>query len=177
SKGLSARVTQGDMRDFTMPRRYARAICAFNAFAHCESVDDQLAALRCIRDHLEPDGALVLHMSYPSTSLWTDPSGKPVLELKSEHPISGNTLELWDTRFKNVVEQSQRSEIEVREIDAAGAIVDSQRFETTQRWVYRYELELLFRLSGYARWNVLGGFEGEPLQRDEQQMVAWAWKA
>ena len=32
-----------------------------------------------------------------------------------------------------MVEQSQRSEIEVREIDAAGAIVDSQRFETTQR--------------------------------------------
>ena len=176
SRGLHARVTQGDMRDFTMPRRYARAICAFNAFAHCETIEDQLRALRCIREHLAEGGALVLHMSYPSASLWTDPSGTPVLELESKHPLSGNTVQLWDTRFKNVVGQCQRSEVEVREVDAAGGVVDSHRFEAIQRWVYRYELELLLALSGYARWEIFGGFEREPLERDDQQMVAWAWK-
>jgi hypothetical protein len=55
--------------------------------------------------------------------------------------------------------------------------VGSRRFATSQRWVYRHELELLFRCAGYARWEVFGGFAGEPLTRDDQQMVAWAWKA
>jgi len=174
--GLAVHVVQGDMRRFTMPRRYARAICAFNAFAHCETMEDQLQALRCIHAQLEDGGALVLHMSYPSVSLWTDPSGEPVLELESKHPLNGNTLQLWDTRFKYVVDQFQRSQVEVREIDPQGVVVQSQCFETTQRWVYPYELELLLRLSGYSRTEIFGGFEREPLERDDQQMVAWAWK-
>ena len=62
------------------------------------------------------------------------------------------------------------------EVDAKGRIVDSQRFETNQRWVYRYELDLLLRLSGYTRWEILGGFAGEPLLRDDQQMISWGWK-
>ena len=176
AQGLRASVRTGDMRGFAMPRRYARAICAFNGFAHCETIEDQLNALRCIREHLVPGGALVLHMSYPSASLWIDPSGAPVLELESKHPVTGNTLQLWDTRDKNVVGQFQRSEVEVREVDAKGRIVDSQRFETNQRWVYRHELELLLRLSGYTRWEILGGFAGEPLLRDDQQMISWGWK-
>ncbi len=176
ARGLEARVYQADMRDFTMPRRYDRAICAFNAFAHCETTDEQIQALLCIREHLEPGGALVLHMSYPSLSLWTDPSGEPVLELRSTHPINGNTLELWDTRYKNIVGQCQRSQMEVRELDAAGNLVDSQRFETTQRWIYRHELELLLRHAGFTRWDIRGGFENEPLERDDQQMLVWAWR-
>ena len=176
ARGLDARVIEGDMRDFTMPRRYARAICAFNAFAHCETIDDQLRALLCIREHLEQGGALVLHMSYPSLSLWTDPNGEPVLELQSTHPINGNTLQLWDTRYKNTVGQCQRSQMEVRELDATGRTVDSQRFETTQRWVYRHELELLLRQAGFTRCDIRGGFENAPLERDDQQMIAWAWR-
>lgn len=176
ARSLEARVYQGNMRDFTMPRRYARAICAFNAFAHCETTDEQIQALRCIREHLEPAGALVLHMSYPGLTLWTDPSGEPVLELQSTHPINGNTLQLWDTRFKNVVGQCQRSQMEVRELDATGRCVDSQRFETRQRWIYRHELELLLRHAGFTRWDVRGGFQNEPLEGDDQQMIVWAWR-
>ena len=176
ARGLAARVFQGDMRDFTMPRRYERAICAFNAFAHCETIDEQIRALRCIREHLEPGGALVLHMSYPSLSMWTEPSGEPVLERESPHPLNAHTLQMWDTRFKNAIGQCQRSQMEVREVDATGRCVDSQRFETTQRWVYRHELELLLKLAGYPRIDIRGGFENEPLERDDQQMIAWAWR-
>lgn len=176
ARGLEARVSQGDMRDFTMPRRYVRAICGFNAFAHCQTTDDQIRALLCIREHLEPGGVLVLHMSYPSLAYWNDPNGEPVLELQSTHPVNGNTLQLWDTRFKNVVGQYQRSQMEVRELDAGGRCVDSQRLETTQRWVYRHELELLLRHAGFTRWDIRGGFLDEPLEHDDQQMIVWAWR-
>jgi len=175
-RGFHPRLLAADMRDFTMPRRYARVICAFNAFAHCESTQDQLATLRCCREHMEPGGALVLHISYPGVALWLDAGEAPVLEHETANPANGNRLQLYDRRSMDRVNQSQRSEIEVRELDEAGATVASHRFEARQRWVYRYELELLLRLAGFARWEIAGDFAGAPLTRDDQQMIAWAWR-
>ena len=176
AKGLDPRLLAGDMRDFTMPRLYRRVISAFNAFAHCETTDDQLATLRCCREHLEPGGALVLHISYPGAALWLGRDGEPVLEHEAVHPATGNKLQLWDRRFMDAVNQSQRSEIEVRELDAGGHVAASLRFEARQRWVYLYELELLLSLAGFARWEIQGDFAGGKLERDDQQIIAWAWR-
>ena len=175
--GQRPRLVRADMRDFTMPRRYARVICAFNAFAHCEDTAGQLHALRCMREHLEPDGALVLHMSYPPPSLWTAPPGTAELELALPADGSRPALELWDHRTTDVVEQRQWSVIEVRELDGAGQPVAVHRSATTQRWVFRYELELLLRHAGFERWQIQGGFDGEPFEREDQQMIAWAWRS
>jgi SAM-dependent methyltransferase len=176
ARGFHPRLLVSDMADFTMPRRYARAFLPFNTFAHADTTAAQLATLRCCHAHLDPGGALVLHMSYPGPRYWNEPDGIPVLELETAAGDDGRRLQMWDTRRKDVVAQRQHSEVEIREIDAGGALIASHRFHTTQRWVYRYELELLFRLAGFARWEVFGGFAGEPLERTDQQMVAWAWK-
>ena len=175
-RGFHPRLLAADMRDFTMPRLYARVICAFNAFAHCETIEDQLATLRGCREHLAPGGALVLHISYPGVALWLGEGGEPVLEHETTSPATGHRLRIYDRRFLDRVNQSQRSEIEVRELDAAGKVVASHRSEARQRWVYRYELELLLSLAGFARWEFQGDFEGGPLERDDQQMIAWGWR-
>src|SRR6185503_13374195 len=65
AKGLVPRVVQGDMRDFTMPRRYSLITIPFRAFLHLQTTDDQLRALRCVRDHLEPGGALLFNVFHP----------------------------------------------------------------------------------------------------------------
>jgi SAM-dependent methyltransferase len=175
-QGFHPRLLAADMRDFTMPRLYARVICAFNAFAHCETIEDQLATLRGCREHLAPGGALVLHISYPGVALWLGAGAEPVLEHETTSVATGHRLQLYDRRFLDRVNQSQRSEIEVRELDAAGNVVASHRSEARQRWVYRYELELLLSLAGFARCEFQGDFEGGPLTRDDQQMIAWAWR-
>jgi SAM-dependent methyltransferase len=165
-----------DMREFSFPRRYARVICAFNGFAHCETTEDQVRALGCFHRHLEPGGAVVIHMSYPGPKYWAEPDGVPVFETETKMPATGNTLQLWDTRFKDPVAQSQRSEGEIREIGRDGRVVATHLFLTSQRWVYRFEFELLFRAAGFSRWKVFGGFEGKPLTDPEDQMIAWAWR-
>lgn len=176
-KGFHPLLKAADMADFSMPRRYARIICAFNAFAHADTVEAQLATLRASLAHLEHGGGLVIHMSYPGPGYWAEPDGKPVLELETVPALDGHRFQMWDTRTKDVVRQCQSSEIEIRELDAAGAPVASHRLHTTQRWVYRFELELLFRLAGFARSEIFGGFDREPLERPDQQIIAWAWKA
>ena len=169
------KVVAADMRDFTMPRKYRRVFLAFNGFAHCEEIDDQVRCLRCCREHLEPGGALVLHMSYPSQSYWLGPEGERVLEMEVPRAEGGMTR-MWDTRTKHRITQRQESLTEIEETDAAGAVLRTDGFRVSQRWVYRFELELLFRTAGFTRWDVRGGFAREPLERDDQQMLAFAWR-
>jgi SAM-dependent methyltransferase len=173
--GLAVRAETADMRGFEMGRRYARIICGFNGFAHCETTGDQLACLRSSLEHLEPGGALVVHMSYPGPAYWLEPEGKAVLEHEVALP-GGGKLQLWDNRTKNVVGQRQDSEVEIWEVDAAERPKAVHKFSTAQRWVYRYELELLFAAAGFARWEFLGGFDGRPLRAPDDQMIAWAFK-
>ena len=176
SAGWANRGVVADMREFSLPRRYSLVICAFNGFAHCETTADQISALRSFHQHLEPGGALVLHMSYPGPKYWLEPDGEPVLEIEAKNPANGRMVQMWDTRVKDPVAQLQRSEIEIREVDEAGRTAASFRSATSQRWVYRFELELLFRVAGFARWTISGGFEGNPLSDPQDQMIAWAWR-
>lgn len=172
---MSVRAEVADMRNFSMGRYYALAFCAFNGFAHLETTEDQLRALGRLHDHLLPGGTLILHMSYPGPSFWLEPEGQPVLEQEIRRP-GGGMLQLWDNRTKDPVAQRQTSEVEVRESDAEGRLLSVQHFSTSQRWVYRYELELLFRAAGFARWEVYGGFDRRPLKMPDDQMVAFAYR-
>lgn len=174
-RGLKVEVTEADMRDFTMPRRYARVFLPFNGFAHCDTTDDQLRCLKCCREHVEPGGSLVLAMSFPACAYWANP-GTRVLELEVAHPETGFPVRMYDTRAMDHVAQRQHSLTEIEELDGTGQVLRVHRFEMTQRWVYRFELELLLRQAGFARCEILGGFDRRPLERDTDTLLAFAWR-
>jgi SAM-dependent methyltransferase len=174
--GLKPRLMQASMSDFTMPRRYRTIFCGFNSFAHNLTTDDQIATLRCCREHLEPGGVFILHLSLPPPSMWLQPDAEPVLELEAAHPETGLPIRMYDTRRKNWVDQSQHSTMEIQELDAAGAVARSHRFETRQRWIYPHELALLLTLAGFSRWSVYGGLDRRPLGPDAHDTVTFAWR-
>jgi SAM-dependent methyltransferase len=173
--GLAVRAVPADMRDFDLGRRYRRVFCGFNGFAHCETIADQTACLRASLRHLEPGGALVIHMSYPGPAYWLEPEGKAVLEHEVVLP-GGGKLQLWDHRKKDIVGQRQDSVVEIWELDPSERPKSVRKFSTAQRWVYRFELELLFAAAGFDRWEFFGGFDGRPLAAPDDQMIAWAFK-
>jgi len=39
------------------------------------------------------------------------------------------------------------------------------------------EMELLLRAAGFARWQILGDFDGRPLERETDTMIVQAWIA
>ena len=174
--GLKPRVYQADMRDFTTPRRYALVIIPFNAFVHNLTTEDQLKTLRVCREHLELGGALTISLFHPSFDLITSPEGVPALEMETTHPETGRTLRLYDTRSMDRVNQVQYSKNEIQELDAAGNVTAVHRSETTMRWTYKAEMELLLHLAGFARWQIAGGFDGRPLVSDGDQMIVTTWR-
>ena len=45
------------------------------------------------------------------------------------------------------------------------------------RWIYKPEMELLLRVTGFARWQFLGDFDGRPLANETDSMIVQAWTA
>jgi len=175
-RGFQPRVWVGDMRGFTAPRRYALVTIPFRAFMHLLTTDEQLRCLGSIRETLRPGGTLVMNLFYPSFAIITERDSRRVREREFRHPETGAPVVLWDTPRYDRVSQTLRSEREVEFDDEGGAMRDVRRYSFTLRWTFRFEMELLLRAAGFSRWQVWGGFDRRPLERDTDEMVWAAWR-
>lgn len=174
--GFNPQLHQADMAGFRLPRRYALIMIPFNAFIHNLTADDQLATLQACRDHLEPGGLLTFDIYFPGP--WTAaPNGTRELEMETPHPATGLPVRIWDTRTFDRVQQLQHSFNEIELLDATGAVIATHPSKTTLRWIYKNEMELLLRIAGFARWQILGSFDGRPLVHDTDAMIVQAWTA
>jgi len=173
---LSPHVSVGDMRDFTMPRRYGLITIPFRAFQHLLTTGDQVAALRCMREHLESGGALVFNVFYPIFEKMVQPDGEQILEREFTNPATGLPVAMYVTRQTDRANQILRIEREIVESDARGYAGATHRDRFSMRWTWKPEMELLLGAAGFMRWSVTGGFDGRPLQKDPTEMVWTAWK-
>lgn len=165
-----------DMRSFSLPRRYRWIFIPFNGFLHNLTTEDQLSTLRTCRSHLVTGGTLVMEIFFPGLEVIAGPEGTPVLEHEVQDKDSGRYIRIFDTRRLYRVEQVQRSEIEIQELDAERRLVTSHRSKTEIRWIYRWEAELLFRTAGFSRWEIQGGFDGRPLTRETETMICYGFR-
>jgi SAM-dependent methyltransferase len=176
ARGLAPRVVQADMRDFTMPRRYALIVIPFRAFLHNLSHADELRTLRCCREHLERGGRLVLDLFHVTFSRLVEPEDSWRFEKRFADPATGAPLELWSRQRRDLVRQTMHADMELRRLDDAGRVLGTHPHSVDLRWIYRDEMELLLRTAGFARCQVAGGFDGRPLVHDTDLMIWTAWK-
>ena len=151
AKGLRTTVVQGDMREFSLPTRYALIAIGFNSFLHNLTQEDQLATLRCCRRSLVPGGRLALAAFLPSVEkllVWA--SGE---QLEKDLPHAGGRVRVYgradDDRVDQVRSMTRRIEI----LDAAGTVVRRETLRFRLRYVYKPEMELLLRAAGFTRWE------------------------
>jgi len=173
--GLEPRLVRGDMRDFTMPRRYGLVTLPFRTFMHMVTTDDQLRALRCMREHLEPGGSLAFNLFYPSFDSLLAHEGQRRLSIEVAHPENGGPVAVYDISRYDRVNQQVRVEREIVE-GPEGAPTRMTRAGFLLRWTYRFEMELLLRAAGFLRWTFHGGFDRRPLEKDTDEMLVLAWK-
>jgi len=173
ARGLTARVYRGDMRDFTMPGRYRLITIPFRAFLHLLSTEEQLQALRCIRDHLEPSGTLAFNVFYPSAEVIKADESVRKLAIDVPHPVTGHRVVVYDMNHYDVPAQAITVEREIVEHDDRGP-ARATNVGFALRWVYRFELELLLATAGFDDVRIFGGFDRRPLERDTDEMVVLA---
>ncbi len=174
--GLDPRVYLSDMRGFSIDRRYALIFIAFNGFVHASTTEAQLNTLRACKDHLLPGGMLVFNTFFPGLEIIAGKEGTPVLEHEVLDAATGRLVRIYDTRTLNRIDQIQYSHIEIQELDGDGRVVASHHSDTSMRWTFIPEMELLIRTAGFARWQICGGFDRQPLRSESDLMVVFAWK-
>jgi SAM-dependent methyltransferase len=173
--GLSPRLHQADMSQFSLPRRYALIMIPFNAFIHNMTQEAQISCLARCREHLLPGGLLAFDTFFPSLEIVGAPQDTRVLEGEFPHPQTGLPMRMYDTRHFDRVEQTQHSLNELEILAADGSVEKVLRSQVSSRYIYKQEMALLLRVAGFARWEIDGDFDSRPLTRENDAMVVMAW--
>jgi SAM-dependent methyltransferase len=71
--GLPLEVVQADMTGFRLGRRFDLVITMLDSTAHLMTLDDFVAYLACVREHLADGGLAIIEMSHPADRLGDTP--------------------------------------------------------------------------------------------------------
>lgn len=164
----------GDMRDFDLGREFTLAIIPYRAFLHLLTVEDQLRALACIREHLGDAGRLALNVFDPRLETIVAHRGPlgSALKLDSEfiHPETGRRVLVWDTRGYQAEDQVLRQYFVFEELDADGKVVEKRFNPLVLRYVFRYEMQHLLERSGFVIETLYGDFARGPFRSGGEQV-------
>lgn len=186
ARGLRARLFAADMRDFSLPHRYAMVGIGFSSFLHNLTQADQLHTLRCCRAHLENGGALHLVHFHPSVRKIVELGEGETPGLVGTWPGSDDVMRTFELANDDRIEQVRRVRRRFERVAPDGRVTEQRTFEFSLRWVWKPEMELLLATAGFSRWDLralAGGYggpaalrpEGDPVQ--EGDILWWtAWK-
>jgi SAM-dependent methyltransferase len=161
---LDPNVRRADVTAFEADREYALVVVPFRAFLHLTSLDEQRAALERIRESLAPGGRLAFNVFAPDFDVICDYSE----EQEATFERDGEEYRMVsETTFVDEVECVTREHR--RLFDGDDELVAEQSFEL--HLAFKRELELLLEVTGFADWQVFGGFDRDELASTDQEMV------
>jgi SAM-dependent methyltransferase len=154
---------QGDMRRFDLGRRFPLVTMPFRPFLHLLTVDDQLACLTAVHDHLEENGRLILDVFNPSFETWANDTFPR--DLPDEPPFT-----LSDGRFVvrhvRMVGRNPFTQVMDAELVYDVATVDGHQRQFVHRFgirsVFRYEAEHLLARSGFLVEQLYADYDRAP---------------
>jgi len=168
---------QADMRDFNLTQKdFALALVPLNTFMHLHTIDDQLAALKSIHRHLEPDGLLVIDLFHPDPTMLAEADGRLYFEDETVDKTSGQTVQWYWRHDIELDEQMRHLTYVLDEIDEEG-IVRRTQIPFSLRFFYRFEMELLLRASGFSMETIFGSYELDPFHSHSPKMIVVARKS
>lgn len=151
---------QGDMRSFDLGKSFALATIPFRPFQHLETVDEQLACLRCIHRHLMGDGRLVLDLFNPSIDLLANrpthvevPEGEPFVMPDGRRVARSFRIGHQD-RFAQV------NEVElIYDVTHPDGLTSRHVHAFRMRYLFRYEAEHLLARAGFVVERLYAGYD------------------
>ena len=157
------RIHKADIRHFDLGARFKLITIPFRPFQHLITVEEQLACLSCVRQHLEAGGRLVLDVFNPSLTALGDESG--LTERKGSKPVlipdGRRVMQASRTASLDLERQVISVELIYYVTNANGReerLVHAFPF----RYFFRYEMEHLLARAGFEIEALYGDFDGGP---------------
>jgi SAM-dependent methyltransferase len=166
-------LVQGDMTGFRLDREFALVLIPFRPLQHLTTVEEQLACLRCVYQHLEPRGRLVFDVFNPDPARLTGPPDPQELEDTPEHRLPDGRVLRRTFRVTARHPAEQVNEIEIIYYLENSRLVQSFPF----RYYYRFEVEHLLARAGFRVAALYGNFDRSPFTDRSPEMIFVAEKA
>ena len=143
-------LVEGDMRDFDLDREFALVTLPFRPFQHLTSVEDQIACLRMIHQHLTLDGKLALDLFNPSIPLLADPARSEEFGDEPEFTMSDGRRVLRRARItaREYFNQVQDTEL-IYYVTHPDGRVERLVHGFPMRYLFRFEAEHLLARCGF----------------------------
>lgn len=157
---------EGDMRDFSLRRRFPLVIAPFNALLHLYEAEDLAACFAQVRRHLAPGGRFVFDVRMPWVrELARDPEREYAVG-SFVHPTLGVKVRYTEQFRYDAVKQVQF--ITVRFYPPRGEVVEHL---LAQRQIFPNELRGLLRLGGLRLAKRMGDFDGRALTAESDSQI------
>ncbi|MCC7368578.1 MAG: class I SAM-dependent methyltransferase [Chloroflexi bacterium] len=167
-----AALHQADARSFRLKQRFQLAIYGLDSFGLLGGIDDQLAALRSIRDHLEPGGLLIVDVSN-GNGRGAEPTDELVLQYDGFDPETGLPLSKWTARSTDHGEQVDHYTYFYDRVGSDG-LVRRLVVRLDLRYFGRYELELLLQQAGLVPETFYGSYDLAPFAAGCERLIVVA---
>ena len=175
SRGLGSRVTfvNQNMRELDLGLRYRLAFAAINSFMHMMTMNDQLAALKCVRQHLASDGVLLLDLFNPHPDRLLDCRGQVVLDKVLTDPDTGLRWMKFIAQTVDLAQQVVHTKLMLDQVSEEGRMQRTV-FAYSLRYIHRIELELLLHRAGFYIEAMYGSYELDEFIGESDKMIAVA---
>lgn len=171
------RLVQASMTQFELGDSFGLVTIPFRGFQHLLRVEDQLASLRCIREHLAPGGRLVFDVFQVDPRRTYDPTFTEETEASPEVELPDGRRFRLASRIAAYHRAEQYNEVEfifyVTHTDGRQERL-VEKFQV--RYFYPYEVEHLLVRCGFRLLEVYGNFDRSPLRDDSPEMIFVAEK-
>ena len=172
------KLIHGDMASFMTGEQYSLVITPFRAFQHLISVEQQQSCLGCIRQHLTSRGLWIVDVFNPfPPALVDDPKYRAEREDFPEMQLrDGRTLR----RTSSTIAFHRNLQYNKLELIYYVSHPDgrTERFVHTfpMRYFFRYEMEHLLSLCGFAIVDLFGDFDKSAFSDSSPEMIFVAKK-
>jgi SAM-dependent methyltransferase len=168
---------QSDMTSFDLTKSFHLITIPFRAFLHMITVDDQLACLRRVNQHLIMGGQLILDVFQVDLKKITNPRATEESEDFAEYELPDGRRLQRTSRIVAFHRADQVNDIEMiyhlTNLDGTTErIVQAFPF----RYVFRYEMEHLLARCGFKVVDLFGNFDRSPLADNSPEMIFVAEK-
>lgn len=161
------RLYEGDIRNFSIDKKFKLIISPFRVFQHLLTVEDQLAALNSMYEHLEEGGRLIFDVFNPDLKRFVNPVTDH-LEFDGEYE-PGKNLKRYSTVSYDYIRQQMQLTFKFMWDENGKENTDS--FSTPLRYYFRYELENLIARTPFKLEQMYGNFKRDELNEKSNEFI------
>lgn len=167
-------VLQADVMGVPFREQFGLVIIAFNSITSIPSFAAQLKVVQNAFAALMPGGVFAIDL--PNALLTPrNASLRPLLMYSRRHVARGTRYSRFGFNGALAADQTQRTFGHYDEIRADGTLVRHE-WEKELRHIFRFELELMLRISGFDEVEVWGNFARGTFKASDEKLVVRARK-